>query len=486
MESFEALTLVEEHHAGESAAEAPRTMFEKIWSQHSILEEEDGNTLLYVDRQLIHEGSFHAFEKLRERGLRVARPDYTLAVADHYVPTDARKISDVSNVEIRRMIELLSSNANSFDVPVIGMGDARRGIVHVIGPELGYSLPGLIVVCGDSHTSTHGALGALAFGIGNSEVAHVMATQTVWMRRPKTLRIIVEGRLGDCVYAKDVILAIIAKIGTNGASGHVIEYTGSVIRSLDMSGRLTVCNMSIEAGARAGMVAPDKTTFNYLRGRPYAPKEADYERAVAAWSKLTSDESANFDLEVELDGGAIEPMITWGTTPEMSGVIGGLVPDPVDAPTEEGARAVSEALDYMGLASGVAFADIPVDQVFIGSCTNSRIEDLRVAAHIASQGRAVVPALVSPGSGLVKAHAEKEGLDKIFRQAGFTWGESSCSMCLGINGDTVASGKRCVSTSNRNFRGRQGLGARTHLASPALAAATALTGRIADPRDWQS
>jgi 3-isopropylmalate/(R)-2-methylmalate dehydratase large subunit len=466
-------------------ASKPRTMFEKIWSSHAVLEQEDGNTLLYVDRQLIHEGSFHAFEKLRDLGMKVARPEYTLAVADHYVPTDAKNVDDVRTPEIRHMIELLSSNAKTFGVQSIELGDIRRGIVHVIGPELGYTLPGSVLVCGDSHTSTHGALGAFAFGIGNSEVAHVMATQTVWQRRPHTMRIRVNGQLHEWVSAKDVILAIIAEIGTSGAVGHVIEYAGDVIRNLDISGRLTICNMSIEAGARAGMVAPDETTFTYLRDRPLAPKGEDFERALHAWRMLPTDEGARFDNEVTIDGNIIEPMITWGITPEMSGSIGGEVPHAQSAPSEEAEKQLIEALDYMGLTPGTRFVDIAVDQVFIGSCTNSRIEDLRIAATIARKGHAKVPTLVSPGSGLVKQQAEQEGLDVIFRDAGFVWGEASCSMCLGINGDTVGSGKRCISTSNRNFRGRQGQGARTHLASPAMAAAAALTGRLTDVREFQ-
>ena len=463
---------------------APRTLFDKIWDRHVVHQREDGHTLLYVDRHLIHDGSRRAFEVLGERGLRVRRPDRTFGTPDHYVPTTSRTMEGVDDPDRRLMVESITKNAREHGVTVFGLDDARQGIIHVVGPEQGLTQPGMTLVCGDSHTSTHGALGALAFGIGATEVAHVLATQTLWQRRPKTMRISVEGRLGPGVGGKDVILAIIAKIGAAGAVGHAIEYAGSAIRGLSMEGRLTVCNMSIEAGGRAGMIAPDETTFAYVEGRPYAPKGAAWEKALAFWRTLPSDPEARFDREVTLDGGEIAPMVTWGTSPENAAPITGRVPDPAGIDDAERRAAMAKALDYMGLAPGTAISGIPVQRVFIGSCTNSRIEDLRLAARVA-KGRkvaATVHAMVVPGSGLIKRQAEAEGLDRIFKDAGFEWREAGCSMCVGMNGDLVAAGDRCASTSNRNFQGRQGKGARPHLVSPAMAAAAAVTGHFTDVR----
>jgi 3-isopropylmalate/(R)-2-methylmalate dehydratase large subunit len=379
-------------------------------------------------------------------------------------------------------VTTLQANARRHGFQLFDLGDPRQGIVHVVGPEQGLTQPGLLMVCGDSHTSTHGALGALAFGIGASEVAHVLATQTLWQRKPKAMRVTVEGELGAGVTAKDLALFVIARIGVNGAAGHVIEFAGSTVRALSVEGRLTLCNMAIEAGARAGMVAPDDRTFRYLQGRPYAPAPADWQAALDYWKSLPSDEGAPFDAEIAIDGTGIAPMVTWGTTPEEAVPVTGAVPD-LTAVDETRREVVARSLDYMGLAPGTPLAGLPIDQVFIGSCTNARIEDLRAAAEVARRGRAAVPAIVSPGSTLVKRAAEAEGLDRIFREAGFEWRESGCSMCCGMNGDLVPAGKRCASTSNRNFPGRQGRGARTHLMSPAMAAAAALAGRIVDVRD---
>jgi 3-isopropylmalate/(R)-2-methylmalate dehydratase large subunit len=460
----------------------PRTLLEKIWDDHLILEE-DGQCLLLVGRHLAHDGSYHAFSAIEERGLTLRRPDQTFATPDHGVPTISRRVEDIADPAQRRVVEALPLNAAKHGFTLFGLDDPRQGIVHVVGPEQGVTQPGLILVCGDSHTSTHGALGALAFGIGASEVAHVLATQTLWRKRPRTMRITVEGERPAAVTAKDVILAIIARIGANGGAGHVIEYAGSTIRAMSVEERMTVCNMSIEAGARAGMVAPDEKTYEYLRGRPFAPQGADWEAALAYWRTLPSDPGARFDTEVALDATALEPMVTWGNSPEDALPVTGRVPDPADAASEVQRAAWRETLEYMGLAPGQRLTDIAVDQVFIGSCTNGRIEDLRAAAEIARRGKAVVPAIVSPGSTQVKRQAEAEGLDRIFREAGFEWRESGCSMCVGMNGDLVGAGRRCASTSNRNFRGRQGRGSRTHLMSPAMAAAAALRGRIADVRE---
>ncbi len=463
---------------------AGRTLLDKIWDRHAIVERDDGQTLLYVDRHFIHDGSRRAFEVLGERSLKVRRPDRTFGTPDHYVPTSGRDMAAIEDPDARLMVEMVAKNAAAHGVALFGLDDPRQGIAHVIGPEQGLSQPGMTIVCGDSHTSTHGALGALAFGIGASEVSHVLATQTLWQRKPKSKRIAVEGTLGAGVTAKDVILAIIAKIGADGAVGHAIEYAGSAIRALSIEGRLTVCNMSIEAGARAGMVAPDETTIAYLKGRPYAPKGAQWEQAARFWRSLPSDAEARFDSEVALAAEDIAPMVTWGTSPQDAAAITDRVPDPAGFGDRARRTAAVKALEYMGLTPGTALSGIAVNRVFIGSCTNSRIEDLRIAARIAN-GRKVastVRAMVVPGSGLVKRQAEAEGLDRIFKVAGFEWREAGCSMCVGMNGDLVTAGERCASTSNRNFVGRQGKGARTHLVSPAMAAAAAVTGAFTDVR----
>ena len=463
------------------SATAPQTLFDKIWERHVVAEDRGGRALLYVDRHLLHDGSFHAFTQIRETGRTVRRPDLCFATADHYVPT--KNLAGVSmEVKLKTKIDALAENAGAHKIVNFPLGDARRGIVHVVGPEQGITLPGVTLVCGDSHTSTHGALGALAFGIGASEVAHVLATQTLWQKRPRKMRINVTGRLGAGISAKDLILAIIAKIGAGGGVGHAVEYSGEAIRALDMEARLTLCNMSIEAGARCGIVAPDDTTFAYLDGKPFAPRGAAWEQALKFWRSLPSDAGAQFDREVTLDGNAVEPMVTWGTSPQDAASIGGVVPDPAEATSAERRATVAHALDYMGLAPGTPLASVKVDRVFIGSCTNSRIADLRAAAAIVKGRRAVVPAFVSPGSGLIKAQAEAEGLDQVFLAAGIEWRDSGCSMCVGMNGDLGAPGERTASTSNRNFEGRQGKGVRTHLVSPAMAAAAAITGKLTDFR----
>jgi 3-isopropylmalate/(R)-2-methylmalate dehydratase large subunit len=459
----------------------PRTLIDKLWAAHEIVRREDGETLLWVDRHYVHEGSFHAFSRLAERGAAVAEPGLTFGVADHYVPTRGSRRA-IANPEIARMVRTVEENTAKHHVRLFGVDDPGQGIVHVVGPEQGLTLPGLLIVCGDSHTSSHGALGAYAFGIGASEVAHVLMTQTIWQRKPKRMRISVDGRAAPGIAAKDIVLAIIAQIGADGATGHAVEFAGSAIRALSTEGRLTLCNMSIEAGARCGMVAPDEATFAYLAGRPYAPKGADFDRAVEAWSALTTDRDAAFEQEVSLDAAAIAPIVTWGTSPEDALPIDASVPDPAREPNEARARYLREALDYMGIAPGRKLTDIAIDRVFIGSCTNSRIEDLRAAAAVLAGRASKVPGLVSPGSSSIKRQAEDEGLDLIFRDAGLEWVESGCSMCVGINGDLVAAGERCASTTNRNFRGRQGQGARTHLMSPAMVAAAAVTGRLADVR----
>jgi 3-isopropylmalate/(R)-2-methylmalate dehydratase large subunit len=457
------------------------TLIDKLWAAHEIVRREGGESLLWVDRHYLHEGSFHAFSRLAERRVEVAEPGLTFAVADHYVPTRAPRRS-IADPEIARMVRQLEENAARHRIELFGLDDPRQGIVHVVGPEQGLTLPGLLIVCGDSHTSTHGALGAYAFGIGASEVAHVLMTQTIWQRRPKRMRIMIDGSLTPGVAAKDIALAIIAHIGAGGASGHAIEFAGAAIRALSIEGRLTLCNMSIEAGARCGMIAPDAATFAYLKGRPYAPKGGNFDRAVEAWSALATDSDAQFDCEISLGAQDIAPIVTWGTSPEDALPIDARVPDPAGEQDEVRAKYVREALDYMGIAPGGKLTDIAIDRVFIGSCTNSRIEDLRAAAAVLAGRTSKVPGLVSPGSSVVKHRAEEEGLDRIFRAAGLEWGESGCSMCVGINGDLVAPGERCASTTNRNFRGRQGPGARTHLMSPAMVAAAAVTGRLADVR----
>jgi 3-isopropylmalate/(R)-2-methylmalate dehydratase large subunit len=462
----------------------PRTMFEKIWFRHRIIERADGQTLLYIDRHLIHDGSAPAFDTLRERGLVARAPRHIFGVPDHYVPTDTRDVTAIADAEKRFMVESLAQNAAGANITLFGLTDRRQGIVHIVGPEQGISQPGMVIVCGDSHTATHGALGALAFGIGMTEVAHALATRTLWQAKSRTMRIGVEGALAPGVTAKDVILTIIATIGTAGATGHVIEYAGPVIAGLTMEGRLTVCNMSIEAGARAGMVAPDEVTFRYLQGRPYAPQGEDWERALIRWRSLVSDPDAVFDREVTIDGSKIAPMVTWGTSPQDAVPIDGRVPDPDAAADAERRQSMTQALAYMDLAPGTKMEEIAVDRVFIGSCTNSRIEDLRSAASVA-KGRKLGPgveAWVVPGSRVVKEQAEAEGLDRIFKEAGFAWREAGCSLCLGTNGEVVAPGQRCASTSNRNFVGRQGRGARTHLMSPAMAAAAAVSGHLVDVR----
>jgi len=446
---------------------------------------EDGTCVLYIDRHLVHEvTSPQAFEGLRLAGRKVRRVDATIAVADHNVPTEDRS-HGIAEPESRLQVDTLVQNVADFGVPYIPVTDARQGIVHIIGPEQGLSLPGMTIVCGDSHTSTHGAMGALAFGIGTSEVEHVLATQTLLQKPAKNMLVRVEGTLPPGCTAKDIILAIIGKIGTAGGNGHVIEYAGEAIRARDMAGRMTVCNMSIEAGARAGLIAPDETTFAYVKGRPYAPKGEAFDQAVAYWRTLPSDEGADYDKTITLDAASITPQVTWGTNPEAVMPITGTVPDPAAEPDAARRAQLEQMLKYMGLTAGQQLAGLPIDVVFIGSCTNARIEDLRAAASVAT-GRHVaegVRALIVPGSGLVKAQAEQEGLDKIFLDAGFEWREAGCSMCLGMNPDKLTPGQRCASTSNRNFEGRQGPGGRTHLLSPAMAAAAAVTGTLIDVRD---
>ena len=455
----------------------PRTLFDKLWDAHVVEALPGGDAILYVDRHLVHEvTSPQAFEGLRAAGRKVRSPERTLAVADHNVPTSpGRQGAEPDSIV---QLETLERNVAEFGVPYIPISDIRQGIVHVIGPELGVSLPGQTIVCGDSHTSTHGALGSLAFGIGTSEVEHVLATQTLIQRKPRAMRITVRGRLGASVTAKDLALHIIAEIGTAGGTGCVIEYAGEGVAALDMAGRMTLCNMSIEAGARAGIVAPDDTTFAYVKGRPHAPQGEAFDAAVAYWRTLPTDSGARFDREVVIHGEDVGPMVTWGTSPEQAAPINGGVPAAV---TPDAQR----ALEYMSLRPGQAVAGAEIDVVFIGSCTNGRIEDIREVAKVA-RGRAVAPhvrAMVVPGSGLVKAEAEAEGLDRVLIEAGFEWREPGCSMCLGMNPDKLTPGQRCASTSNRNFEGRQGPGGRTHLMSPAMAAAAAVTGRITDVRE---
>jgi 3-isopropylmalate/(R)-2-methylmalate dehydratase large subunit len=467
------------------AAGRPRTLFDKIWESHLAHRQEDGICLLYVDRHLVHEvTSPQAFEGLRLAGRKVHRPQATLAVADHNVPTTDRS-RGIEEPESRIQVETLEKNCADFGVPYFSMDDIRQGIVHIIGPEQGMTQPGMVIVCGDSHTATHGAFGALAFGIGTSEVEHVLATQTLIQQPAKNMRITVEGDLPFGVTAKDLILAIIAKIGTAGGTGHVIEYAGKAIRDLSMEGRMTVCNMTIEGGARGGLIAPDETTFAYLKGRPMAPKAGAFEQAVAYWRTLPSDPGAVYDKEVILDASTIIPQVTWGTSPQDVLPIDGKVPNPADIPEEAKRQSMERSLAYMGLTPGTPLKQVAIDRVFIGSCTNGRIEDLRAAAAVA-KGRKVagsVQAMVVPGSGLVKHQAEEEGLDRIFLEAGFEWREPGCSMCLAMNADKLEPGERCASTSNRNFEGRQGRGGRTHLMSPGMAAAAAIAGHLADVRE---
>jgi 3-isopropylmalate/(R)-2-methylmalate dehydratase large subunit len=461
-----------------------RTLFEKVWDAHVVQQSAGGPALLYVDLHLVHEvTSPQAFEGLRLAGRRIRRPERTLATVDHNVPTGDRSLPIADPISAAQ-VGTLERNAREFEVELFGLESPAQGIVHVIGPELGVTQPGMLIVCGDSHTSTHGAFGALAFGIGTSEVEHVLATQCLVQSRPRTMVVRFEGRPEVGVGAKDFVLALIGRIGTGGASGHVIEYTGPAIRSLSMEGRMTVCNMSIEAGARAGMIGPDETTFAYLESRPRAPAGAAWQRAIGRWRLLATDAGARYDREVTLDTSQLAPQVTWGTNPGMVGDITGAVPHPDDYQTDGDRQAVARALAYMGLAPRTPLEGIPVDRVFLGSCTNARIEDLRLAAGVV-RGRRVangVRAMVVPGSMGVKALAEAEGLDRSFREAGFEWRNAGCSMCLGMNDDVLGSGERCASTSNRNFEGRQGKGGRTHLVSPVMAAAAAITGRLVDVR----
>jgi 3-isopropylmalate/(R)-2-methylmalate dehydratase large subunit len=459
----------------------PQTLIDKLWSAHEIARREDGAALLWVDRHYVHEGSFLSFSQLQKRGRTVAEPGLTFGIADHYVPTRGRDRA-VADPSIAAMVTTLEQNTAACGISLFGLGDPRQGIVHVVGPEQGLTLPGLLIVCGDSHTSTHGAFGAYAFGIGASEVAHVLMTQTLWQKKPKRMRVTVSGKATAGIGAKDIALSVIARVRADGAQGHAVEFAGSAIAALSMEGRMTLCNMSIEAGGRCGMVAPDAVTFAYLKGRPYAPQEAAFDPAVEAWSGLVSHPGATFDREVTLDAGAIAPIVTWGTTPDDALPIDGTVPDPAREGDPARAQYLRDALDYMGIAPGKKLTDITIDRIFIGSCTNARIEDLRAAAAVLAGRVSKVPGLVSPGSSTVKRQAEEEGLDRIFRNAGLEWAESGCSMCVGINGDIVPPGERCASTTNRNFRGRQGPGARTHLMSPAMVAAAAVSGHLADVR----
>jgi len=473
-------------------ANKPRTLYEKIWDAHVVETREDGTSLVFIDRHLVHEvTSPQAFESLRLAGRKVRRPDLTLAVPDHNLPTTARLDADGKRIPIAdsqsaAQLAALEANAPAFGIRYIDASAVEQGIVHIVGPEQGFSLPGSTIVCGDSHTSSHGGLGALAFGLGTSEVEHVLATQTLLLKRSKTMEVVVDGMLGAGVTPKDLILHIIGVVGTAGGTGHVIEYRGKVFEEMSIEGRLTVCNMSIEAGARAGLIAPDEKTFSYLKGRPLAPKAADWDAALAWWKSLPTDPGATFDKSVRIDASTVQPTVTWGTSPEDVVPIGGAVPDPASFADPSKQAAAAKSLDYMGLTPGQLLSEVAVENIFIGSCTNSRIEDLRSAAAVL-RGRhkaaGVKWAIVVPGSGLVKMQAEEEGLDKIFIDAGFEWREPGCSACLGMNPDKVPPGERCASTSNRNFVGRQGPGARTHLMSPAMAAAAAVAGHLTDVRD---
>ena len=460
-----------------------QTLLDKLWDAHEILCRDDGASLLWVDRHLVHEGSHHAFAKIGQKQISVKEPNLTFGVLDHYVPTN--RVGIQIDPSIPRMMQTLRDNAAMHGFKLFDLTHQNQGIVHVIGPELGLTLPGLLVNCGDSHTSTHGAFGALAFGIGATEVAHVLATQTIWQRKPRAMRIKVEGTLGPSVTAKDIALNWISLLGADGARGHAIEYAGSTIEALSMEGRMTLCNLSIEGGARFGMIAPDQTTFDYVKNRRYAPQGQKLEVAMESWSDLKSDPDAYFDREITLRAEDIAPTVTWGTSPEQAVPVTATIPalENLEAPKAEAAKT---ALEYMGLEAGRPLIGIPVDQIFIGSCTNGRIEDLRAAAEVLQGRRAVIPGLISPGSAKIKAMAESEGLDKVFKDAGLEWVGAGCSMCVGMNGDLVAAGKRCASSTNRNFRGRQGNGARTHLMSPAMVAAAAVTGTICDVRDLLS
>jgi 3-isopropylmalate/(R)-2-methylmalate dehydratase large subunit len=464
---------------------SPRTLFDKIWDSHVVSENDDGTSLIYIDMHLTHEvTSWTGFEGLRDAGRQLRRTDKTLAVPDHSIPT-RNQDQEITDPIAREQVEALVRNTSDFDVPYIPLLDERQGIVHVIGPEQGVTQPGSTLVCGDSHTATHGAFGCLAFGIGSSEVGHVMATQTLIQRRSKNMKIELTGETGFGITGKDIILAIIGHIGTAGGTGHVVEYVGPAIEALSMEGRMTLCNMTIEGGARAGLVSPDEKTFAYLKGREYAPSDDQWDAAVAYWRSLASDPGAVYDKTVTIDAASIMPQVSWGTSPQDVAPIDGTVPDPANAEDDKVSESLTEALEYMDLTAGQAITDININRVFIGSCTNSRIEDMRAAAHIA-KGRKVadgVSAMVVPGSGLIKAQAEAEGLDKIFMEAGFDWREPGCSMCIAMNEDRLEPGDRCASTSNRNFKGRQGRGSRTHLVSPAMAAAAAVNGHFVDVRE---
>jgi 3-isopropylmalate/(R)-2-methylmalate dehydratase large subunit len=464
----------------------PRTFYDKIWADHVVHEEPDGTALLYIDRHIVHEvTSPQAFEGLRLSGRKVRAPEKTLVVVDHNVPTSDRNLPN-PDPESATQIAYLAENAKFFDLEYLDEFDIRQGICHVIGPEQGFTLPGTTLVCGDSHTATHGAFGSLAYGIGTSEVEHVLATQTLVQKKSKNMRALVEGKLPPNVTAKDIILAIIGEIGTAGGTGYSLEYAGEAIRALSMEGRMTVCNMSVEAGAKAGFIAPDEKAYEYVKGRPKAPKGKLWDEALRYWDSLPTDDGAHFDREIKLDAAKLPPIVTWGTSPEQVTSITGRVPVPAELADEGKRRAAERSLDYMGLKGGEKITEIKLDRVFIGSCTNSRIEDLREVARVA-QGKTVnaaVKAMIVPGSGLVKQQAEAEGLDKIFKAAGFDWREPGCSMCLAMNPDKLAPGERCASTSNRNFEGRQGYRGRTHLVSPAMAAAAAIAGHFVDIRDW--
>ncbi|MCP4184768.1 MAG: 3-isopropylmalate dehydratase large subunit [Hyphomicrobiales bacterium] len=465
-----------------------KTLYDKIWDDHLAHEEEDGTCLLYIDRHLVHEvTSPQAFEGLRIAGRKVRSPEKTLAVVDHNVPTTADRVNGIKNEESRIQVEALASNAEEFGIEYFSEHDKRQGVVHIIGPEQGFTLPGMTIVCGDSHTSTHGAFGALAHGIGTSEVEHVLATQTLIQRKAKNMLVKVNGKKPDDVSAKDIILAVIGKIGTAGGTGHVVEFAGDAIMDLSMEGRMTVCNMTIEGGARAGLIAPDEKTFEYIKGKPKSPEGEELQKAIAYWKTLFSDEGANYDTVVEVDVANLPPTVTWGSSPEDVVSIEGMVPDPADINDETERTSKTRALEYMGLSAGTKITDIKIDRAFIGSCTNGRIEDLRSAADII-KGKKVsshVSAMIVPGSGLVKEQAEAEGLDRIFMDAGFEWREAGCSMCLAMNDDRLKPEERCASTSNRNFEGRQGYKGRTHLVSPAMAAAAAIAGHLVDIRRWK-
>ena len=465
-----------------------KTLYDKIWENHLVHEQSDGTSLIYVDRHLVHEvTSPQAFEGLRMQNRKVRRPELTLAVPDHNVPTTDRT-KGINDEDSRIQVETLRQNCKDFGVELFDVNDKRQGIVHIIGPEQGFTQPGTVIVCGDSHTATHGAFGSLAFGIGTSEVEHVLATQTLMQKKSKNLRINVNGNLPKGVTAKDVILKIIGTIGTAGGTGYVVEFAGEVIKSLSMEERMTVCNMTIEAGARAGLIAPDEKTFNYLKGKTMSPKGENWNKAIEFWKTLYSDKDCKFDKEINIEGKNIEPLVTWGTSPQDVSPVTGVVPDPENEKNEDRKIAMKRSLDYMGLKANTKISDIKIDKIFIGSCTNGRIEDLRLAANLL-KGKKIaenVSAMVVPGSGLVKEQAEREGIDKIFKEAGFEWREPGCSMCLGMNPDQLKPKERCASTSNRNFEGRQGRGGRTHLVSPAMAAAAAISGNFEDVRKFKN